>query len=95
MCKHLLLHHNQHDWVAQTLWDKYFMYYGLHEKIFSDQGHNFKSKLIAELCKVSKTKKLQTILYRPQCNGQCECFNATLISVMGTLPTGAKINWQE
>ena len=26
---------------------------------------------------------------------QCECFNATLISMLGTLPTHAKKNWQE
>ena len=46
--------------VAQTLWDKFFMHYGLPEKICSNQGHNFESKLIAELCEFSKTKKLQT-----------------------------------
>ena len=71
------------------------MHYGLPEKILSDQGCNFKSKLIAELCELSKTKKLQTTPYRPQCNGQCECFNVTLISMIGTLQTEAKINWQE
>ena len=27
--------------------------------------------------------------------GQCECFNATLIGMLGTLPTHAKKNWQE
>ena len=33
--------------------------------------------------------------YRPQCNGQYECFNSTLISMIGTLPTETKITWQE
>ena len=33
--------------------------------------------------------------YRPQGNGQCECFNSALISMIGTLPTEAKIRWQE
>ena len=33
--------------------------------------------------------------YMPQCNGQCECFNSTLISMIDTLPTEAKIRWQE
>ena len=42
--------------VAQTLWDKFFVHYGLPEQILSDQGRNFKSSLIAELCKVSKIK---------------------------------------
>ena len=81
--------------VAETLWDKFSMHYGLPEKIPSDQGCNFKSKLIAELCELSQTKKLQNTPYRPQCNGQCECFNMTLISMIGTLPTETIINWQE
>ena len=71
------------------------MHYGVPEKILSDQGCNFKSKLIAELCELSKTKKLQTTPYRPQYNGQCECFNVTLISMICTLQKEAKINWQK
>ena len=55
--------------VAQTLWDKFFMHYGLPEKNLSNQGYN--------------------------CNRRCECFNATLILMIDTLPTEAKINWQE
>ena len=66
------------------------MQYGFPEIILSDQGCNFESKLIAELCELSKIK-LQTGLYRPQCNGQCECLNSTLISMRGTFPTEAKI----
>ena len=38
---------------------------------------------------------MQTTPYRPQCNGQCECLNATLISKIGNLPTEAKIHLQE
>ena len=76
--------------VAQTLWDKFFMHYGLPEKCVSDQGRNFKSSLISALCKVSKIKKLRISPYRPLNNGQCEQFNATLISMLGTLPNDAK-----
>ena len=81
--------------LAQTLWDKFFMHYRLPEKVLSDQGRNFKSSLISALCKVSKIKKLRTSLYRPQTNGQCKWFNATLISMLGTLPSGAKTKWQD
>ena len=42
--------------VAKTLWDRYFMYYGIPEKILSDQGRNFKSSLIMELCKLTGIK---------------------------------------
>ena len=40
-------------------------------------------------------KKLHTSPYHPETNGQCECFNATLINMLGTLPNHAKKNWQE
>ena len=33
--------------------------------------------------------------YHPETNGQCECFNDTLTSMLGTLPSHAKMNWQE
>ena len=45
---------------AQTLWDIFFMNYGFPEKILSDQGHNFKSKLINGLCSPAHNKKLCT-----------------------------------
>ena len=38
---------------------------------------------------------LCTTPYRSECNGQCTGFNATLISMIGTLPTKAKIFWEE
>ena len=81
--------------VAKTLWDKCFMYYGIPEKMMSDQCRNFESSLIAELCKLTGVKKLRTTPYRPQTNGQCEKFNSTLINMIGTLPSKLKYNWQE
>ena len=50
---------------------------------------------LKELCSLAKVKKLHTSPYHPETNGQCECFNATLISMLGTLPSHAKKNWQE
>ena len=81
--------------VARTLWDQYFMKYGIPEKLISDQGRNFESDLIAELCNLSRVQKLRTSPYRPQTNGQCERFNSTLIGMIGTLPPETKRNWQE
>ena len=33
--------------------------------------------------------------YHPQTNGQCEHFNMTLISMLGTLPKKPKSTWRE
>ena len=76
----------------KTVWDKYFMYYGIPEKILSDQGRNFESSLIMELCKLTGIKKLRTT---PQTNGQCEKFNSTPINMIGMLPSEMKYNWQD
>ena len=71
------------------------MHYGWPEKILTDQGKSFKNNLIWELCELAQVKKLCTSPYYPETNGQCEHFNATLIGMLGTLPTHAKRNWQE
>ena len=71
------------------------MYYGIPEKILSDQVRKFESSLIAELCKLTGVKKLRTTPYRPQTNGQYKKFNSTLINMIGTLPSELKYNWQE
>ena len=79
--------------VAKTLWDKFFVHYGFPEKILSDQGHNFESKLLKELCILAQIKKMRTTPYRPEGNGSCEKFNRTLISMLGTLPEEFKSEW--
>ena len=48
--------------TAQGLWDIFVVTYGLPESIVSDQGHNFESDLISELCKLAKVWKLHTSL---------------------------------
>ena len=79
--------------VAKTLWEHFFVHYGFPEKILSDQGRNFESVLISELCELAQIKKLRTTPYRPEGNGSCERFNRTLISMLGTLPDDFKSKW--
>ena len=69
------------------------MHYGWPEKSLTDQGMSFQNNLIKELCELAHVKKLHTSPYHPEINGQCECFNATLINMLGTLPTHAKKNY--
>ena len=65
--------------IANNLWESFFVHTGFPEKILSDQGRNFESNLIVELCKLAQIKKLRTTPYRPEGNGSCEQFNRTLI----------------
>ena len=73
---------------------KFIVHYDLPEKILSDQGRNFESQLVADLCKLMGTQKLQTSPYHPQTNGQCERFNSTLIGMLGMLQPDKKSDWK-
>ena len=81
--------------TAQNFWDKFVVHYGLPEKILTDQGKNFESDLLRELCNLAQVKKVRTTAYHPQTNGQCERFNQTLINMLGTLPDKPKSTWRE
>ena len=81
--------------LAKTLWENFLVNYGWPEKSLTDQGKNFASSLIKELCELAQVQKLMTTPYCPEANGQCKHFNQTLINMIGALPTHAKKNWQE
>ena len=80
--------------TARILWDNFICHYGFPEKFISDQGRNFESDLIKELCKIAGVKKVHTTLYHPQGNGQCERFNSTLCNMLGTLSEEEKSDWK-
>ena len=80
--------------TARILWDNFICHYGFPEKFISDQGRNFKSDLIKELCKIAGVQKLHTTPYHPQGNGQCERFNSTLCNMLGTLSEEEKSDWK-
>ena len=80
--------------TARILWDNSICHYGFPEKFISDQGRNFESDLIKELCKIAGVKKVHTTPYHPQGNGQCERFNSTLCNMLGTLSEEEKSDWK-
>ena len=61
------------------------------EKILPDQGHSFESDLLKALCEIAQVKKIWTSGYHLQINGQCKCFNVTLINMLGTLPKNLRV----
>ncbi|XDV48519.1 hypothetical protein PO909_017918 [Leuciscus waleckii] len=71
--------------TARALWNNVIQSFGCPEVLHSDQGPNFESAVIRELCQVYGCKKTHTTPYHPQENGGCERFNQTLLSLLGTL----------
>ena len=81
--------------VARLLWEKVLVNYGFPQRLHSDQGKDFDSRLIKELCKVANIEKTRTTPYHPQGNGQTERFNRTLLGMLGTLDADKKTAWPD
>ena len=79
--------------TARALWTYVIQPFGCPETIHSDQGPNFESKLIKELCQLYGCRKTHTTPYHPQGNGACERFNQTLLNLLGTLEVEQHSNW--
>uniref|UniRef100_A0A672F450 Integrase catalytic domain-containing protein n=1 Tax=Salarias fasciatus TaxID=181472 RepID=A0A672F450_SALFA len=80
--------------VAKTLWNSFFVHYGMPERIHSDQGRDFESALIKELCQLLGIKKTRTTPYHPRGN-PVERFNRTLLEMLGTLQEEDKVKWRD
>ena len=81
--------------VAKLLWEKVLVHFGFPQRLHSDQGRDFESKIIKDLCKMAGIEKTRTTPYHPQGNGQTERFNRTLLGMLGTLDGDKKNDWPE
>jgi transposase InsO family protein len=80
--------------TAEALLNHFITPYGLPRKLHSDQGANFSSKLIQELCQTTGIMESRTTPYHPMGNDVTGRFIRTLISMMGTLEPEKKSNWK-
>lgn len=80
--------------VVKCLWDNFIACYGIPERLHTDQGPDFESKLIKELCLLAGIVKTRTTPYHPRGN-PVERFNRTLLSMLGTLERKQKTRWRD
>ena len=81
--------------TAEVFFNNFVLKYGFPTRLHTDQGSNFESALMKELCKLTGITKSRTTIYNPKCNGMTERFNKTLIGMLGTLENTQKINWKQ
>ena len=80
--------------TADAFFNNFVLHYVLPERIHSDQGANFESKIIKELCSITGMTKSRTTPYHPMGNGITERFNRTLMDMLGTLQNTQKKDWK-
>ena len=80
--------------TAKVLFENYIVHYGFPVRLHSDQGRNFESSVIRELCILVGVEKSRTTPYHAVGNGVVERFNQTLLNMLGTLEGRKKEDWK-
>ena len=81
--------------VARKLTDEMFCRFSPPEQLHSDQGRQFESELLKEICRILNVKKTRTSPYHPQCDGLVERFNRTLLDMLGTTTQDHPFDWED
>ena len=80
--------------TAAVLMEK-FLEYGLPERLITDNGSNFRSRLVKELCRLLKISHLFTTPYHPQFDGLCERYNRTLAAMLRAFVAENQTDWDK
>lgn len=81
--------------TAEALYENFITHYGIPSRIHSDQGANFESEIIKELCKLTGMVKSRTTPYHAMGNPIPERYNRTLLNMLGTLEPDKKADWKK
>ena len=68
--------------VADKLVEEFFCRFGIPEQLHADQGRQFESNIIREVCRLLHIYKSRTTPYHPQSDGLVERLNRTLINML-------------
>ena len=79
--------------ISRVLLDQVFFRFGIPEVIHSDQGANFESRLLHEICNLLGIKKTRTTPYNPRGNGLVEKMNSTIKKCLATSSHSHPESW--
>ena len=81
--------------VAEAILENFISRFGVPMEIHSDQGREFQSKLMSEICKLLRINKTRTTSYNPKSDGQVERFNRTIEQMLKVLVREAQDDWDD
>ena len=79
--------------VAKFLYQGYISIFGAPARLLSDRGANVMSRVVGEICKILRMKKLQTMPYHPQTNGLVERSHQTIMRMIRKQGEDKKTDW--
>ena len=88
------IHNQEAPTIANKLVQEMFFRFGIPEQLHSDQGRQFQSILLAEVCKLLEIHKSRTTPYHPQGDGLTERCNRTLLQMLATTIHDCEGNWE-
>ena len=78
---------------AKILINEIITRHSVPSKLLSDQGQNFLSNIVKNVCEYFRINKIQTTPYHPQCDGLIERFNKTLCKMLSAYANSNQTNW--
>ena len=77
------IHNQEATTVARKLVSEFFFRFSPPERLHSDQGRNFESAVILDVCKLLGIAKSRTTPYHPQCDGVRRTFQQNTLGYAG------------
>ena len=81
--------------MARKLVNEVFCRFSPPEQLHSDQGRQFESLLLAEVCRLLGIQKTRTTAYHPQSDGLVERWNRTLLHNLSTCVKDHPESWED
>ena len=81
--------------MAEAIVTGWILHFGVPDCLHTDQGTNFGSRVIQEMCQLLKIDKTRTSPYHPQGNGQVERYNRVIADMVSKYCSDNPQVWDE
>ena len=79
--------------VAELFVSRFVCQFGVPDVLHTDQGRNFESALLKEVCQLLGVVKTRTTPYHPQSDGLVQRFNRTLLNLLSMAASENERDW--